>query len=228
MKIFQKLILISLLFFPAYNQILRAQGLQVGYMLTPQINSISSGNSSYNNEVSRNNNQTFSAYNGLSVSYFFTKNLGMGTRLNIGKDAQLFIYEKKQNGNVIERTKHHYRFTLLKIPLQVKFKSTERGKVSFLIEGGPQFCYLIKATNKGDYGNLDYTDDYSKLNFGFQLATGIGIKISNHFMFHIMPNLEVTALSFYYTKDNLNESFPMGRSITSSCIGIQFGLTWLK
>lgn len=218
-------IILVLLFFSAVVPVL-SQGLIAGYFLRPQYNAMGSVNSQGSN-ITINSNQTYTFYNGIELGYLITKNSGISTCISYGTDGQKFIYENRVSNQLTERSAHHYRFNMLKVPIQFKFKGNA-GKIAFMVEGGPQICYLVSARNTSDWGKFNYTEDYSRVQFGFRISTGLGYQYNDHLLFYVTPQSDLTALAFHYTTTNLSKTYPMGRRLTSQNVGLQFGFLWSR
>ncbi len=218
-------IILVLLFFSGSVPAL-SQGLIAGYFIRPQYNSMGSVNTRASN-ITINSNQTYTFYNGIELGYLFTKSSGISTCISYGTDGQKFIYENRVSNQLTERSAHHYRFNMLKVPIQFKFKGNA-GKIAFMVEGGPQICFLVKAGNKSDWGNFNYTEDYSRFQFGFRISTGIGYQYNDHLLFYVTPQSDLTALDFHYTTANLANTYPLGRRLTSQNVGLQFGFLWSR
>lgn len=204
---------------------LNGQGFQIGYYIKPQISSIeSSATSDFQSNV--NPNQTITLNTGVTATYYFSPKLAATTGITYAHEGQKFIYEKYLGSpNVYDRSAHHYVFSVLKLPLMLRFQGAVK-KVRFIVEGGPQLCYIAQVVDKTNLGSVDLTNDYSAFSVGFQIGTGIGYMATEKIMIYFKPEVEVTGYTYHYTFSNLNTEYPLGHNLVANNMGLQVGLTY--
>lgn len=213
-----------LMFLEGIHSTALSQEIQIGYFFQPQYSTLNNNQVSSTTKIEQN--QTFNAYTGFSATYFFNEKIGLGTGISYGHDGQKFIYQKSTGLSVV-RSSHHYIFKMMRFPITVRYIG-KIGKIRLLVDGGPQFCYQVKTSDKTSTQTLDYSENYARFQIAFQVATGIGIQITDQFMVYLKPNFEITNYSFNHTVENIDQDFPLGKNINGNSAGLQLGITWMK
>lgn len=219
----KKQLILSFSIFLCVSKLVSAQqGLQVGLLLQPSLQTVRPAwLSNSGNDFDPDFNQTIRASIGACIDYHLNPYIGVGVNLEYSAQGQKFL----ATDNNSEYKPHFYKFNFIKVPLFLSYNTS--GKVRLIGHVGPQLLVLASAKDKYDGKDHDITDNYAPLNLGFNFGIGLGFMIGRNAMFTAAPNFDILFMNYNYTTVAAEPAY-LGKSPVTSTLGIQFTIRYVK
>lgn len=224
-----------------------SQKTQVGVFYLPQITRISNSLSDKGDPIYRNK-VTFAGGGGVSLTYWFKKNLGVQTGLMYVSHNQKFVSELRVREDSTRTWKGKKRLDYLKLPLLLTYTYLlpikRDSRVAFTMAGGTQLGYLLKGDGAivvfQHHENFDYYDlpesgssYYNRFIADLVFSVGLDFILTKNLAINTavradwsITDVENKSATHYNNIPTYYSSDPNRRKGHNSSLGLLLGLTY--